>query len=149
MLLILPLVFIVFKRLDIAIYLFAAGVSVYIIAGVFKDIFGRGRPHEFIVDAISRDVVHGPGYPSGHTALAVVLALTVGYYLRPKYYWIPAIWIILVGFSRVHLGAHLPLDIVGGFAIGWLIYAIFNFFYALPDKPKTKRAKPRVNKRVA
>ncbi len=129
MVLALPLIVLFLKRTDIAIRLLATGASVYVLVGVAKGLFGRGRPQEFLADVVSRDITHGPGFPSGHTALAVALALTVAYYLRFNYLWIPAIWIALVGLSRIYLGAHLPLDIIGGFAVGWLVYAVFARIY--------------------
>jgi membrane-associated phospholipid phosphatase len=99
----------------------------YQLSGFAKDIWGRARPTEILANVLNLDyVVRGPGFPSGHMALATAMALTVGLYLPRKYQWIVPVWIIGVGLSRMYLGIHAPLDIAGGFAIGWLSYALFR-----------------------
>ena len=92
------------------------------ITGVAKDLWGRARPNELLLDVVNLDyIVRGPGFPSGHMALATALAFTIGHYLPKKYHWVPIVWIVGVGLSRMYLGIHAPLDIVGGFAIGWVL----------------------------
>ncbi len=104
------------------------GSLAYLVSGVMKDLVGRGRPAEFITDLVYKDtVVRGSGFPSGHTALATALFLTLSLYLPAKYKWIAPVGIVLVGLSRVQLGVHGPMDVVGGFAIGWAAVALFKF----------------------
>lgn len=111
----------------VVLRLLMTGTLAYVVSGVAKDLWGRARPFELLTDVVSLDyIVRGPGFPSGHMALAVALALTVGHYLPKKYHWVVPIWIVGVGLSRVYLGVHAPLDIVGGFAIGWGSYALFR-----------------------
>ncbi|MBW3568903.1 phosphatase PAP2 family protein [Candidatus Parcubacteria bacterium] len=127
MLALLVIFYLIKKHHHIVIRLLMSGTLAYLLAGFAKDIWGRGRPTEFLLDIVSLDyVVRGPGFPSGHTALATALALTIGHYLPRKYRWIVAVWIIGVGLSRMNLGIHFPIDIIGGFAIGWASYAIFK-----------------------
>lgn len=57
-------------------------------------------------------------FPSGHMAVATAMALTLWLILPRVWQWLPILWIVLVAVSRVYLGVHLPVDIVGGFAIG-------------------------------
>lgn len=114
------------------------GSLAYLVSGVMKDLVGRGRPAEFITDLVYKDtVVRGSGFPSGHTALATALFLTLSLYLPAKYKWIAPVGIVLVGLSRVQLGVHGPMDVVGGFAIGWAAVALFKFVdIRLHKKPK-------------
>lgn len=112
----------------IVIRLLFTGSLAYLMSGVFKDLVGRGRPAEFITDLIYKDtVVRGSGFPSGHMALATALFLTLSLYLPLKYKWIAPVGIVLVGLSRVQLGVHGPMDVVGGFAIGWIAVSLFKF----------------------
>jgi undecaprenyl-diphosphatase len=107
--------------------LLLTGLLAYVATGFAKDIWGRGRPFELLPEVVSLEfVVRGPGFPSGHMALAAALALTVGHYLPRKYHWLPVVWIVGVGLSRMYLGVHTPVDIIGGFAIGWGAYALFR-----------------------
>lgn len=124
---ILLLVFLIKRHHHVALRLLLTGTLAYTMAGVAKDLWGRVRPYDFFTDIVSLDaLVRGPGYPSGHAAMATALALTLGYYWHNKYRWVVAALIIGVSLSRMYLGVHLPLDVVGGFAIGWAAYALFR-----------------------
>jgi glycosyltransferase 2 family protein len=115
------------KHYHIVLRLLMTGTLAYLVSGFAKDIWGRARPSELLLDVTSLDfIVRGPGFPSGHMALATALALTLGHYMPQKYYWLVPVWIIGVGLSRMYLGIHFPLDIIGGFAIGWGSYALFR-----------------------
>ncbi len=120
-------VYLVKQHYRIVLRLLMVGTAAYLAAGVAKDLWGRTRPHDLLAEVVSRDFfVRGPGFPSGHVALAAALALTIARYLPKKYQWVAPVWIIGVGLSRIYLGVHAPLDIIGGFAIGWLCYALFR-----------------------
>ena len=121
------LAFYVFKKhYHIVIRLLLTGTLAYLLAGFAKGLVGRERPAELLNNIVTFDIIQGPGFPSGHVALATALAFTIGHVLPRKYHWLPAVWIIGVALSRIYLGVHLPLDIVGGFAIGWFSYALFR-----------------------
>lgn len=107
-------------RLDIAIRVASASFLSYVIVGLLKEIVGRPRPG-LIADILQRELlVQGYGFPSGHTALATTIALILGLYVPRKRQYIVPLWIGSVALSRLYLGVHAPLDIVGGFCIGLL-----------------------------
>lgn len=137
------LVFYLLKaRYHIVIRLLMAGTLAYLISGFAKDIWGRARPTDMLLDIVNLDyIVRGPGFPSGHMAMATVLALTMAHYIPRKYHWVVAVWIIGVGLSRMHLGIHFPLDILGGFAIGWGSYALFRHVRLYDVRFKKRAAK--------
>ena len=124
---ILLVTFLIKRHYHVVLRLLLTGTLAYTLSGVAKDLWGRARPNDFLTDVTSLDVlVRGPGYPSGHAAMATALALTLGYYWHNKYRWVVVSLIIGVSLSRMYLGVHLPLDVVGGFAIGWASYALFR-----------------------
>lgn len=125
----------------IVLRLLLTGTLAYLLAGIAKGMWGRARPDELLPSIIALDYFQGAGFPSGHMALAVALALTIGHYIPKKFHWLIVLWIVGVGLSRVYLGVHAPLDIVGGFAVGWFCYAIFRhvriYDIAHPKKRQT------------
>jgi membrane-associated phospholipid phosphatase len=62
-------------------------------------------------------VPHDASFPSGHAATSFAGA-TVLTLARPR--WAPAFYLLAlaIGFSRVYVGVHYPLDIVGGAILG-------------------------------
>ena len=107
--------------LPVAAAAVAAGAA-WALANVAKVIADRPRPYEVIADAVLRQQpAHGTSFPSSHTAvtLAVVIAL-VPFLARP----LAAAGIAyagLVGWSRVYLGVHYPLDVLAGAGIGMAV----------------------------
>lgn len=136
---VLLIVFLLMRHYHVVLRLLLSGTLAYTLSGVAKDLWGRLRPHEIFAEVSSLDaVIRGPGYPSGHAALAAALALTLGYYWHGRRKWLVATIIVGVAMSRIYLGAHLPLDVVGGFAIGWGAYALFRHVRLQDLAPKTR-----------
>lgn len=141
MLAILALVLFIWRRYDILFKFLSASLFAYLVAGFAKSIWGRARPFELIDGVTNLDYqVLGPGFPSGHTALVVAMGLVLYTYLPKKYRIVVPIMIIVVGWSRMYLGIHAPLDVVGGFAIGWLSFALVSHLSVslIPNKALTK-----------
>lgn len=138
---VLALLLLVKRYYQIVVRLLLTGSLAYLLAGVGKDLVGRGRPEDFINELVYREaIVRGSGFPSGHTALATAIALTISLYLPARYKWIAPLIIILVGLSRIQLGVHGPMDVIGGFAIGWGVVALFKFVQIrlVKDTDKTR-----------
>ena len=86
---------------------------------------GTGRPRPFRRYPEPRPLGHVPhdaSFPSGHTTMAFASATVLSYF-RPR--WAPAFFLLAVaiGFSRVYVGVHYPLDVLGGAFLGLLIGA--------------------------
>ncbi len=112
------------------------GVAAYGLVFLLKSLINRARPVGLLEDVVTREViVRGSGFPSGHTALATVMSLTLLPYLPRRWRWVPVAWIGLVGWSRIYLGVHAPLDVVGGFALGVMVVGGAAFFRNKPDRP--------------
>lgn len=96
----------------------SGGFCAWLFCKLVKRLIGRGRPEAHLANVRVRGQAQtGLGYPSGHTAVATTMALIAGRG-SPRAtagFLLPA---TAVAFSRMYVGAHLPLDIVGGAAIG-------------------------------
>lgn len=83
----------------------------------------RGRPADHLDDVVVRgERQRGLGYPSGHAAVAMTVGLmaprAVGFDDRPEHHLAALGLAAATGATRMYVGAHLPLDVVGGIAIG-------------------------------
>lgn len=71
------------------------------------------------------------GFPSGHATEATAMALIIWFILPARWRWVCVLWILIVGWSRLYLGVHTPIDIVGGVGVG---LAAVSFLRLLPTK---------------
>jgi membrane-associated phospholipid phosphatase len=102
------------------------GITTWLIAKVVKRWVGRGRPDGLIPEVRVRGrAATGEGFLSGHAGIAAALA-TAAMPLYPKLRLPLAGLVATVGVSRVYVGAHLPLDVVGGVALGVTVDAAVN-----------------------
>jgi membrane-associated phospholipid phosphatase len=96
-----------------------AGVSVWAGVKAVKPLVGRGRPAAELGQVTVRGQQQsGLGYPSGHSAVAATLALAIAHDRGAAAGACALSVAALAGGARMYVGAHLPLDIAGGLAIG-------------------------------
>lgn len=91
------------------------------LAFLLKHVIDRARPEGLMHDVHIRWVDSGAGFPSGHVTIATIVLLTILPYLPSRWRWTAPTGIILMCLSRVYLGVHAPLDIIGGLAIGLFV----------------------------
>ena len=65
-------------------------------------------------------VPHSGSIPSGHTTTAFACATMLGFII-PRWRWPLFLLAAAIGFSRVYVGVHYPLDVLAGAALGVLI----------------------------
>src|SRR5690606_22363833 len=107
-------VWFVVERWRPALAVTAAGLLAYLVAARAKVLVGRERPTGVRI----REAHDTLGFPSGHTAVAVALAVAVAPLLPTRWRWVAYGAAALVGVARMHVGVHFPLDVVGGALIG-------------------------------
>lgn len=108
---------------------------------LLKGIFLIPRPWiqdpSFEIVESAKAAATGYSFPSGHTQGAATLFGGAAIWLRRKWSTLAAAAVILaVGFSRLYLGVHTPLDVGVGLAAGVLLVFIFDRVLALPNYSK-------------
>jgi undecaprenyl-diphosphatase len=120
----------------LATRLLVGGVGTWAASKVIKRTAGRPRPVVLLPDARVRGrEAAGLGYPSGHAGVAVALGTAVVPHVPLPWRAPVAALVPIVGGTRVYVGAHLPLDIVSGAAIGLGIDALLDLLQSRRGPP--------------
>ncbi|MGY1802362.1 phosphatase PAP2 family protein [Blastococcus sp. SYSU D00922] len=120
------------RRFRMARDILVSGVLAYLAADLVKAVVGRERPAGLLDANLLDGNVSGIGFISGHSAVAAAMATAAVPYLSRRgrrLAWGLA-WTVAV--ARVYVGAHLPLDIVGGAAVGWAIGSLVHWVFGVP-----------------
>jgi undecaprenyl-diphosphatase len=111
------------ERPDLAARMVAGAAASWGMAKVVKRIIRRGRPATLVpATRVRGREATGLGYLSGHSAVATCLMVAAASAL-PRRRRLFATLAAGVGLARMYVGAHLPLDVVGGVGLGLVVDA--------------------------
>lgn len=128
-----------FRRVRLAWDLLIGSALSYGLALALKDVVHRDGPAAFTnvighVSVMTIPISFGQssGFPSALVAVVAALATCAGPYLRRP--WSRTLWagVLLVAAARMYAGADLPLDVLAGGALGWLVGALLNLAWGAP-----------------
>jgi membrane-associated phospholipid phosphatase len=90
----------------------------------------RERPGTTVPDAVLRGV-HSAGlsFVSGHAIITFAIAGLLGLVLSRRWAVVAFVLATCNAVARVYLGAHNPLDVVGGAAVGLAIAAVLDLVF--------------------
>lgn len=120
--------FAIFKRWHAASQIAGSYLLSGIVAQSFKNFVESPRPARFFetlyqqIEAVDGvDLYMGyTSFPSGHTTTAFAIAVSL-LLISPwwrRYWWLAFLLAVFVGYSRVYLGQHFPVDVYFGALIG-------------------------------
>lgn len=123
------------RRFRLAGALLVATLAKLGLERVVKALVSRQRPGT----SIGRDVhargdvsLRGESFVSGHAVLIAAIACVVAPYLRGRWKLLPWVIVGLVMLARVYVGAHNPLDVICGAALGLAIGGCLNLAFGVP-----------------
>ncbi len=111
-----------------------------------KQLVQRERPGTTVPDAILRGVHPGGlSFTSGHAIITFAIAGLLVLVLPRRWGVVAVLLASLNAVARVYLGAHNPLDVVGGAAIGLALAAVLDLVF---DVAHGRRGTRRVQERI-
>jgi glycosyltransferase 2 family protein len=122
-----PLTLLATRRWQPAVGVLVVGLGGWWAAKGVKALVARGRPFALVDDLRTRagTPLEGLGFVSGHATVAFGMAAVLAPFLtrrgRMAAYGLASV----VALGRVHVGAHLPLDVVAGGALGTILGALW------------------------
>lgn len=130
---VLAVIALMLRRVRLAAAMAIDGVGVYLLARIVKELVKRGRPEALIGNIEARETFAAGslGFPSGHVAVAAALTVVVTPTCAGVGGLCPRSW--RSSWHRPNVvGAHTPLDLVGGATLGVAAGCAANLVIGVP-----------------
>ncbi len=121
----------------------AAAALAWALAWVLKAWTDRPRPPAVLPGVLTHAYPRAPGgsaFPSAHTAVAVAVAVALWPLVGRVQRVVLVVVAVMVAVDRVYIGAHWPLDVLGGVAIGVLAAGVILLVAARRSWPGARSA---------
>ena len=126
------------KQKEMVIFSVISVALIYLLAVIASHIYFDPRP--FIVDNFKPLIPSSTdnGFPSDHTLLVSAVASVIMYFNRRVGFMLWVI-VICVGISRVYVGVHRPIDVIGSILISLLVtFTVYNSMKYVDHKKVSK-----------
>lgn len=130
-------------RWPVLCFMFLSVASTNALNQLVKITIARPRP---IHEAIFTDLIHSLekydasySFFSAHSSSSFALAVFALLVVRKKFFTVIVLsWALLVGYSRIYVGKHYPIDVVVGILFGVLMAVVWWKIYMYYKKRKTE-----------
>ncbi len=99
---------------------FFSGIAAWALAYGLKYLFHISRPFVQFPNIHPLFLETDYSFPSGHATFFMALALALFFSHKKAGYWF-ILFALLIGIARIIAGVHFPMDILGGFILGFII----------------------------
>ena len=123
--------FYTFGRVDSLIHLTISLIITGIFMPALKYTFRHKRPSKLMDDVHLLEPVTLKSFPSADAAYAFTLLGVMIFYGNWIVILIFFVYALLIGFGRVYMGAHFPVDVIVGGGVG-ILSGVFGFYLIKP-----------------
>jgi len=107
-------------------YVFFSGGYAWLVAKFLKTLIHSDRPYVILQNVSALFNEPGFAFPSGHATFFSALGFAL-FVKHKRVGYVFILFAILIGIARIASGVHFPIDILGGFLLGWLIVYFLRF----------------------
>ncbi len=119
-----PFLVLMQKKKEI-LMVFFIGIIAYLFDIILKYIIHTPRPFDVFSQVHPLFAESWYSFPSGHATFFMALAFSL-FFLHKKAGYVFMFFALLIGIARIIAGVHFPIDILGGFCIGFLVAFLFK-----------------------
>ena len=121
------------RRPRLAQLIVLGGGGAWVAAKVLDGVIAQRPPDERITGVVLHGAVTpGLAFPATHVAVAAAMATVASPYLGRSARRTTWLLVALIAVARVYVGAHFPADVIGGFALGWVIGSAVHLVFGAP-----------------
>lgn len=121
------------RRRRLARLLAVGGAAAWAAARLLQAVVGQ-QPPDAVLNGVVLHGSGGPGlaFPATHVAVVAAMATVAGPYLSRPARRLGWLVVAVVAVARIYTGAHFPVDVVGGAALGWTVGALVHLVVGAP-----------------
>jgi undecaprenyl-diphosphatase len=129
------------RRPNVFLVVATTALSTSFVTTLLKHLIQRDRPPAVVLDPEPlMDVPTTSSFPSGHTSTSFACAYVISR-LAPRLTVYVYVLATLIGFSRIYVGVHYPIDVLTGAVLGLVVAtALLMLLRALRRSPRGPQA---------